>query len=550
MKTPTSDVCVIDGIESYVERLYSGDVSGKFTPYEAALHFDAMAKDVFDALHEFTQESKEGFSLRKDFMALAFLARYHAAKTRAAVALKKWYETWDIHELRICREEIHRATVCWERLISETEGYYHEQMVTGPNDAGCWKTKRPLVWADELHVEALLREAEETAFMRVGYDFGPARPEGISRSYYKIDFMQSYPQAIGYRSVCAKTAYTAERGYGFVSGEPRDIMMPRVLLSDLQFDPWSRDNWRRYPIERTKNFESALFEDAVCGEGEAVFRCDLPNGEYIAEFYVEDHTESACLRGPMDVTIGGIMRPGLKVYPGEKCSLREKVTVNSGRLEVKLSGHWFVTAIRVYDLSPVLRSAPYVQLNTDDSVLTASAWSPNAIAQVRLECGDGDAIPVIPDGPNTYRAELRQYLAKHPQHIHHFRLCAADETGHTVNAPITVRYACKASAFDVHHEPVKSCVLGRAIPVFLSVESTYPIRKAVLHYSHVNQFEGMQEIAMECEGGVWRASIPADYPKYEWDLLYYIELVDEIGNGMIYPDFRFQTPYYVISPVR
>ena len=47
--------------------------------------------------------------------------------------------------------------------------------------------------------------------------------------------------------------------------------------------------------------------------------------------------------------------------------------------------------------------------------------------------------------------------------------------------------------------------------------------------------------------GQYRATIPAEEIPPKWDLMYFIEVMDQQGNGQIHPDLNKETPYFVVS---
>jgi hypothetical protein len=53
---------------------------------------------------------------------------------------------------------------------------------------------------------------------------------------------------------------------------------------------------------------------------------------------------------------------------------------------------------------------------------------------------------------------------------------------------------------------------------------------------------------MERDGDGWAAEIPSDYVVSDWDLMYWIEAVDEAGRGALAPkpDPVAAIPYWVI----
>jgi hypothetical protein len=48
--------------------------------------------------------------------------------------------------------------------------------------------------------------------------------------------------------------------------------------------------------------------------------------------------------------------------------------------------------------------------------------------------------------------------------------------------------------------------------------------------------------------GLWSGTIPGDFITPQWDLMYYVEVMDDQGNGRKYPDLEVEMPY-VIVPV-
>jgi hypothetical protein len=72
-----------------------------------------------------------------------------------------------------------------------------------------------------------------------------------------------------------------------------------------------------------------------------------------------------------------------------------------------------------------------------------------------------------------------------------------------------------------------------------------------LRYRHLNQKEDYETLVMRREGttGIYGASIPGSFITTQWNLMFYVEVVDNHGTGRIYPDLEHETPY-VIEPVR
>lgn len=98
---------------------------------------------------------------------------------------------------------------------------------------------------------------------------------------------------------------------------------------------------------------------------------------------------------------------------------------------------------------------------------------------------------------------------------------------------------------------VEEAIPGADLTVRTTVKAPEGVRWIRLRYRHVNQKEDYETLAMTQDGdtGVYSARIPATFITPQWDLMYYIEIVDGRGTGKIYPDLEQETPY-VIQRVR
>ena len=73
------------------------------------------------------------------------------------------------------------------------------------------------------------------------------------------------------------------------------------------------------------------------------------------------------------------------------------------------------------------------------------------------------------------------------------------------------------------------------------------------HYRHVNQAERFMTLAMEKEGSVHRASIPAAYTDSPYPLQYYFTLSKEGSPASMHPGLgseRMSQPYFVLRRLR
>ena len=102
------------------------------------------------------------------------------------------------------------------------------------------------------------------------------------------------------------------------------------------------------------------------------------------------------------------------------------------------------------------------------------------------------------------------------------------------------------------HQPVVSAPVGKPITIAAEVRDPSGVKWVRLRYRSVNQYLDFQTLPMLPTGEKdrYQAVIPADQIVPTWDLMYLIEVMDNRGNGKIYPDLNKETPYVVIRLVR
>jgi len=91
---------------------------------------------------------------------------------------------------------------------------------------------------------------------------------------------------------------------------------------------------------------------------------------------------------------------------------------------------------------------------------------------------------------------------------------------------------------------------GQDFGVRVKVTAPAGVKWVRLRYRHVNQKEDYQSVEMSRDGEFYSASIPASFVDPHWDLMYFVEIVDQKGNGRIYPDLEVETPYIVAAVKR
>lgn len=101
----------------------------------------------------------------------------------------------------------------------------------------------------------------------------------------------------------------------------------------------------------------------------------------------------------------------------------------------------------------------------------------------------------------------------------------------------------------VSHQPATSVPAGQALVISATVRDLDGVKWVHLRYRSVNQHQEYRTLPMLPSGdaGQYRAEIPKEDIPPAWDLMYFIEAMDDKGNGTIYPNLNQETPYVVVK---
>lgn len=103
--------------------------------------------------------------------------------------------------------------------------------------------------------------------------------------------------------------------------------------------------------------------------------------------------------------------------------------------------------------------------------------------------------------------------------------------------------------FQVSFQPVTNAPVDKPLTIKARVCATAGVKWVRLRYRSVNQKEDYksQEMLPTGEKDSFGATVPAEQIKTNWDFMYFIEVMDNNGNGKIYPDFNKETPYVIVK---
>ena len=101
----------------------------------------------------------------------------------------------------------------------------------------------------------------------------------------------------------------------------------------------------------------------------------------------------------------------------------------------------------------------------------------------------------------------------------------------------------------VSHTRIIVADAGRPLRIVAQVRDSSGIRSVRLRYRHVTQFEDYQTLDMRPSGrrDEFEATVPGAAISPEWDFMYFIEAIDQAGNGAMWPDLTRETPYVVVK---
>ena len=99
------------------------------------------------------------------------------------------------------------------------------------------------------------------------------------------------------------------------------------------------------------------------------------------------------------------------------------------------------------------------------------------------------------------------------------------------------------------HTPIISAPAEKPLTVIAEVRDHSGVKWVRLRYRSVNQHEDYKTIEMAQTGkkDEYKAVVPGKAVAAKWDFMYLIEVMDNKGNGKIYPELEKETPYVVVK---
>jgi hypothetical protein len=165
-----------DDTPGFVEDVITREVKGKWTPWMIADRLDQTAARIDGAWAELAGNkgtTPEWRTTEVDHRALAALARYHAAKMRAATELAFFEADRQGGRIELAEKHATAALEAWKQLVAVTTPVYARDLVfgiakdsprskLGHHHTGRWEDRLPEVEADVKYLQEL-RATLETA---------------------------------------------------------------------------------------------------------------------------------------------------------------------------------------------------------------------------------------------------------------------------------------------------------------------------------------------------------------------------------------------------
>ena len=300
----------------------------------------------------------------------------------------------------------------------------------------------------------------------------------------------------------------------------------------------------------------------------------LPAGRYEVIVIVGDRSIKARRHGPFDVSIDGDPAfSGVIVESGEVRDLKGIFALGRARLTVTFmpgeGADWIANGIVVRPVAPVLAHVPpRTVVRGKEAAITLSASSPRGIegADLCLVSGRGTRkIPMVAVEPGLlYQVVLSGDDLPHQGALEYwFEAHAEAEAGSGRRSRLPPSAASArtfsllplpgdATSPQIVHVPIERADPGRDVTMHAEVDAERPIRFVRLHYRYTNQYYDWQVVPMDGDGVVFEAVVPGDYIVSDWDLMYYLEAVDQGGQGSFAPepDPTHRIPYWVVRVER
>jgi hypothetical protein len=210
-----------------------------------------------------------------------------------------------------------------------------------------------------------------------------------------------------------------------------------------------------------------------------------------------------------------------------------------------------------HDLGPLITHVPVRFIKPAEEMnITATIGSRQEIDGVEVHFQTADhrsgTVPMERVGKGMYRASIQNISEGSVSYFIEARDSRGNKSVFPESGPedpLRTLVNDDVQAPDVKLERVPSAMPGKDLTIHALVSDPSGIETVRLRYRHLTQFEDylVAEMEPDAVSGTFRATIPGNFIVPEWDLIYFVEAIDSLGNGCLVPDLDREMPYVIVE---
>ena len=544
---PPGEVTLFATAREYAQAMVAGRTGAKRSPFAAADDLEGFANAIEAELSKLANlprlKHKQEYQLIKvDFAALAALARYHAAKSRATGNLALFYASGERRYLDLAEAQAQEGLKLWDELCLRTRVYY-PKLHFGPT-GGHWRDNRPRVEYDLRRIRRVRELFDRYGLFALGFDFGPG-PMRRNQGRFNSG-LEPEPCFIG---VTETDEYTSDKGFGWLQA---------AGLRSHGFADFSNQllwgvHWIRPGVEYDPATVEAMPLDGltqryVTCDTPRTFRVDLPDGTYQVTVVAP-----AALGA---VTPANVAGTAVRIGRLTATTAQINVTVSGGHLDMTIGGKgsWALAGLIIRPRLPRIAHLPPIGIPANqDVILTATATAPDGIASMAVHYTALDGEQEAPMSGDGTAFALTLPATVLTGDALDYQIIARDKAGHLTQAgpfhvPIVRDF--HAPRIVVAEGPSTWSRRDEKLVFRLMLENGVFARDVILHYREADQNRDFRQARL----GAGRSgefvfeveTLPLDD---NYELIYYFEVTDVLGGGSFYPDPFSEARYHISKPL-
>lgn len=534
----------------YARSLTANQTTAKRSPFDCAGDLEAFAAAIETPLRQLAaaaekmpdlEESPEYRAVRVDFAALAALARYHAAKSRASGCLALFYAAGERAFLDQAEAEAREGIRLWDALCDATEVYY-DRLHFGPT-GGHWRDNKPRVAYDLRRIQRARKIFDRFGLFTHGFDFG-SDCAGSQHARFSTG-LETEPRFTGAR---AQSQYTPDRTWGWTrtaglretgSGRLPNPLVWGVhnIIPGVKYDPSIIES---LPLD-------GLTQHYITAETPHSFRVDLQDGEYEIAL-IAPAAANAQARFSVD---------GQELDCGSRSGsdvVKTFVQAQNGTLSIETGGEglWALAGLVIRPRAPLIAHlVPQAVHAGRDLTITATASAPDGIRSMTLRyqaAGSWREIAMTGDG-TTFQGVIP--AAALSGEALSYKLHAEDCAGRAA-----VKDGLRVPILRGFQMPRITRVSGPSIwspdqeMVFEAVlEHGEFARELILRYREADQNRAFRSVSLLTGADrTYTFNVDPRHLDGNYEIIYYLEVRDRCGSGSFFPDPFSDARCRIIKP--